>query len=60
MSGVGEDQIDAIVGATLKAMVESGVGNARVGAFASSFRGEVAGILVSRRPSPTSRTSCNW
>jgi hypothetical protein len=41
----GEDEIDAIVGAALKAMVESGAGRARLGAFAASFRDEVAGIL---------------
>jgi hypothetical protein len=52
MSGVGEDQIDAIVGAALKAMVESGVGNARVGAFSSSFRDEVASILGVKQAKP--------
>jgi hypothetical protein len=52
MSGVSEDQIDAIVGAALKAMVESGVGHARVGAFASSFRDEVAGILRVKQAKP--------
>lgn len=41
----GEDQIDAIVGAALKAMVESGVNRARLGAFAANFRVEVAEIL---------------
>lgn len=45
----GEDEIDAIVGAALKAMVESGAGRARLGAFAVSFRDEVAGIL-GRKP----------
>jgi hypothetical protein len=52
MSGASEDQIDAIVGAALKAMVESGVGHARVGAFASSFRDEVAGILGAKQAKP--------
>ena len=45
----GEDEIDAIVGAALKAFVESGVARARLGAFALSFREEVAGIL-GRKP----------
>lgn len=45
----GEDEIDAIVGAALKAMVESGAARARIGAFAVSFRDEVSDIL-GRKP----------
>lgn len=40
-----EDVLDAIVGAALKGMVESGAGRANIGAFAASFRKEVTGIL---------------
>lgn len=40
-----EDQLDAIVGTALKAMVASGADSVTLGAFAASFRDEVAGIL---------------
>lgn len=46
-----EDPLDAIVGAALKAMADSGAPRARLGAFAASFRGEVAEIL-GRKPEP--------
>jgi len=45
----GEDEVDAIVGAALKALVESGAARARIGAFAASFRDEVSSIL-GRKP----------
>lgn len=41
----GVDELDAIVGAALKGMVSSGASSAKVGAFAASFRDEVATIL---------------
>lgn len=44
-----EDELDAIVGAALKAMVQSGAARAPLGAFAASFREEVAQIL-GRKP----------
>lgn len=44
-----EDELDAIVGAALKAMVQSGAARAHLGAFAASFREEVAEIL-GRKP----------
>lgn len=47
-----EDELDAIVGAALKAMVESGAGRARLGAFAASFRDEVAQILGRKEAKP--------
>lgn len=46
-----EDPLDAIVGAALKAMADSGAPRARLGAFAASFREEVAEIL-GRKPPP--------
>lgn len=46
-----EDPLDAIVGAALKAMSDSGAPRARLGAFAASFREEVAEIL-GRKPPP--------
>jgi hypothetical protein len=48
----GEDEIDAIVGAALKAMVESGAGRAHVGSFAASFREEVSEILGRKPKAP--------
>ena len=47
-----EEQIDAIVGAALKAMAESGAGRARLGSFAASFRGEVIEILGRKAAKP--------
>ena len=50
-----EDPLDAIVGAALKAMSDSGAPRARLGAFAASFREEVAEIL-GRKPPPAPAT----
>lgn len=51
----GEDELDAIVGAALKGMVGSGASSAKVGAFAASFRDEVATIL-GRKEAPAQAT----
>ncbi len=47
-----EDKVDAIVGAALKAMADSGVSRARLGAFALNFREEVAEILGLKATKP--------
>lgn len=48
----GEDELDAIVGAALKGMVSTGASSAKVGAFAASFRDEVATILGRKEAPP--------
>lgn len=52
MAAVPDHELDSIVGAALKALVESGADRQHIGAFAASFRTEVAQILGRQPQAP--------